>query len=142
MPTSSLHEFQSPDAMSDSNIEIIDGPLTKFQSLSIKCSAPSLPQIPTESATIQSGDQPLGVSQAFHLMPMPSMTPHPQQPKGLDNRLQDAPAKSTALPQKLYHSTPSHQDGGTFYDHIGIKNRRRDLHDEMQRLISDTEEVR
>jgi len=138
-PTWSQHELESTD---DSDIEIIDGPSTKFETLSIKRSSPALTEIPAQSSTIQSGDQPSGVSRAFHLTPMPGTTPHLQQPQGSDNRSQDAPVQSAAVPQQPSKSTPSHQDSSTFYDRIGIKNRRRDLHDEMQRLISDTEEAR
>jgi hypothetical protein len=131
-PTSSQQELDTSHAMSDSDVEVVDGPSTKFQSLSIKCSGSlSSSPIPIQRTKTNS------VARASRASQKPGSTRPVQPPKLINCGSENVPLQSKAIPRAVLNENCS-----TFYGEMGIKDRRRDLRDEMLRLISDTEEAR
>ena len=131
-PTSSQQDLDTSTSLSDSDIEIVDGPAARFQSLSIKrAGSPSSSHISMSRLNKTSGDRAADESQK------PRPTPAVQASRLPTRDRQNTPVPSTVIPSAL----PSNHERN-LCDQAGIQSRRRDLRDEMQRLISDTEEAR
>ena len=131
-PTSSQEELDTSHAMSDSSVEIVNGPSTQLQSLSIKRSrTPSPSPIPIQRTKTNS------VARASRASKKPGSTRPAQPPKVINSGSENVPLQSKSIP-----IAAPNEKSSTFYGEMGIEDRRRDLRDEMLRLISDTEEAR